>query len=162
MIIKSYIVTFNFPAIITNCCNNFGPFQHKEKLIPKTIECCINKKTIPIYGKGKQIREWIYVQDHVDAILHILIFGKIGQSYNIGSGFEIENIKLVKQICRIYNKLSKSSFNTTQLIKYVQDRPGHDFRYALSSKKIKNLKWKNKYNFEISLTRTILWYMNNI
>tara|TARA_B100000989_G_scaffold172464_1_gene129259 strand:- start:14994 stop:15989 length:996 start_codon:yes stop_codon:yes gene_type:complete len=161
-LVKSWFHTYNLPVFVSHCSNNFGPFQHKEKLIPKTIECCINKKTIPIYGKGKQIREWIYVQDHVEAILHILKFGKIGQSYNIGSGFEIENINLVKQICRIYNELSKSSFNTVKLIKFVQDRPGHDFRYSLNSKKIKNLKWNNKYNFEISLTRTIIWYMNNI
>ncbi len=161
-LVRSWFYTYNLPIFISHCSNNFGPFQHKEKLIPKTIENCIRKKIIPIYGNGKQIREWIYVQDHIDAILHILDYGVIGENYNIGSGYETENIILVKKICNIYNSLSHTSFDAKKLIKYVKDRPGHDFRYALNSKKIKTLGWKKKYNFDTSLLKTIIWYMNNI
>ena len=161
LLVKSWFLTYNLPIFISHCSNNYGPYQNKEKLIPKTIYNCINKKNIPIYGNGKQIREWIYVQDHVDAIIHILKFGKIGESYNIGSGYEIENIILVKKICAMYNKISNSSFDSTLLIKFVKDRPGHDFRYSLNTTKINKIGWKKKYDFEKYLLKTVLWYMEN-
>lgn len=162
LLVKSWKLTYNLPTLISHCSNNYGPFQNKEKLIPKTIYSCINKNNIPIYGNGKQIREWIFVEDHVDAILHLLKFGKIGETYNIGSNYEIENIKLVKKICSIYKKLSKSSYDYKSLIKFVKDRPGHDFRYALNTKKLKKIGWKSKFNFEKSLSNTISWYIDRL
>ena len=160
--VKSWKHTYNLPILISRCSNNYGPYQNKEKLIPKTIYSCIKKKNIPIYGTGKQIREWIFVEDHIDAIMHLLQFGKIGETYNIGSNYEIENIKLVQKICSIYKKLSKSSYDYKSLIKFVKDRPGHDFRYALNTKKINKIGWKSKFNFEKSLSHTISWYIDRL
>jgi dTDP-glucose 4,6-dehydratase len=161
-LVKSYIRTYNLPAIISNCSNNYGPKQFPEKLVPKLIFNILNNKPLPIYGKGLNSREWIYVEDHCRALELLSIKGKIGENYNIGSGSDLTNIELTKLILKIMkNKLYK--INSKVKIKFVKDRPGHDLRYALSSKKIKNkLKWKASTKIEVGLTKTIDWYINNI
>ena len=161
-LVKSYIRTYNLPAIISNCSNNYGPKQFPEKLVPKLIFNILNNKPLPIYGKGLNSREWIYVEDHCRALELLSIKGKIGENYNIGSGSNLTNIELTKLILKIMkNKLYK--INSKVKIKFVKDRPGHDLRYALSSKKIKNkLKWKASTKIEVGLTKTIDWYINNL
>jgi dTDP-glucose 4,6-dehydratase len=146
------------PAIITNCCNNFGPHQYPEKLIPKIIYKIINNQPIPIYDKGKNIREWIYVEDHCEALIKISKKGIIGENYNIGSGAVFNNIYITKKIISIFKKLNPK-LNKKIKINFIKDRPGHDFRYCLNSYKIKKkLDWKCKYNFETSIKKTIIWY----
>ncbi len=149
LILLSFIKTYKFPGIITRGCNNFGFYQHYEKLIPKIIKCCYYGKKIPIYDKGHQIREWIFVKDHCKIIKLISEKGKVGEIYNIGSGFRISNIKLTK---KIINYMSKKNLSQKKiglnLIQYVKDRPGHDFKYALNTNKIfKKFKIKIKKNF---------------
>ena len=159
-LVYSYIRTFKIPAIITNCSNNYGPRQHPEKLIPKLIYNILNNKNLPIYGKGKNSREWIYVDDHCEALIKIFKKGKIGNFYNIGSNLNLNNIK----ISELLIKIAKSKFNIGKnvAIKFVKDRPGHDIRYALNSNKlIKNLKWKPKVNINNGLNKTFDWYLNN-
>jgi dTDP-glucose 4,6-dehydratase len=160
-LVKSYIRTYNFPAIISNCSNNYGPRQFPEKLIPKIIFNVINKKPLPIYGKGLNSREWIYVEDHCKALEILSTKGKVGENYNIGSNVNLTNIKLTKLILKIMkSKLSK--IDKKVKIKFVKDRPGHDVRYALNSKKIKKqLKWKIDTKIHEGLTKTIEWYINN-
>ena len=160
LLIKSYIRTYKIPAIITNCCNNFGPNQYPEKLIPTIIYNIINKKPIPIYGKGENVREWIYVKDHCNALIKISEKGKIGENYNIGSGIVLNNIQIAKKIISSFKKINQSN-NIKSLINLVKDRPGHDLRYCLDSSKIKNkLKWKCKSSFEETINETIIWYIN--
>ena len=159
-LIKSYIRTYKIPAIITNCCNNFGPNQYAEKLIPTIIYNILNKKHIPIYGKGKNIREWIYVKDHCDAIVKIAEKGICGENYNIGSGTVLNNIQIAKKIISTFKKITFSE-NIESKIHLVKDRPGHDMRYCLDSSKIKNkLKWKFKSSFDQRIDETIIWYIN--
>ena len=160
-LIKSFVRTYKLPAIITNCSNNYGPNQFPEKLIPKIIYNIIKNKPLPIYGKGKNSREWIYVQDHCEALLKVFLKGKIGEKYNIGSNENIKNINLAKKLLQI----AKENFllNGKKVkIKFVKDRPGHDFIYALNSKKIyKELKWRSKTNLKEGLKHTFFWYLNN-
>ena len=159
-LVYSYIRTFKIPAIITNCSNNYGPRQHPEKLIPKLIYNIFNNKNLPIYGKGLNSREWIYVDDHCEALVKIFEKGKIGNFYNIGSNLNLNNIKISKLLI----KIAKIKFNVGRnvKIKYVKDRPGHDIRYALNSNKlIKNLKWKPKINIINGLRKTFDWYLKN-
>jgi dTDP-glucose 4,6-dehydratase len=159
LLIKSYVRTYKVPAIITNCCNNFGPNQYLEKLIPKIIYKIINKKPIPIYGNGKNIREWIYVEDHCNALIKISKSGKIGETYNIGSGYIFNNIQIVKKIISVFKKKKNPFLYNSIKINLVKDRPGHDFRYCLNSSKIKNkLKWKCDINFDQGIKKTINWY----
>ena len=162
MIARSFYKTYDFPIYITNCTNNYGPFQHPEKIIPLTIQKCINKEKIPIYGNGKQIRDWIHVDDHCDGIIKIIDKGKKGESYNIGSNNEITNLDLVKKICQTFQKIDKSNFDYKNLISFVADRPGHDKRYSIDSSKIsKSLGWQPKIRFSEGLHETIKWYINN-
>jgi len=155
LLIRSYFTTYNTNSIITRCTNNFGPRQFPEKLIPKVILLAEKNKNIPIYGNGKNIRDWIFVSDHCDAIIKIFEKGKSGESYNIAGHSEVNNNTIVKLILKNMNKSQK-------LIKYVKDRPGHDFRYSLNSSKIENkLKWKPKNEFELGLEKTIEWYLKN-
>ena len=155
LLIKSYITTFGSDVIITRCTNNFGPRQFIEKLIPKTIILANQNKKIPIYGNGKNIREWIYVDDHCEAVSLALFNGKSGESYNISAGNEMDNLTIVRKILDIMNK-------SEDLIEFVDDRPGHDFRYSMNSKKISNeLGWKTKSNFNENLKTTIEWYLEN-
>ena len=160
-LVKSYIRTYNFPAIISNCSNNYGPRQFPEKLIPKLIFNILNNKPLPIYGKGLNSREWIYVDDHCKALETLANKGKIGENYNIGSNFNLTNLQLSKLILKLMKK-KLSKINSKVKIQFVKDRPGHDVRYALDSKKIeKRLNWKAKVNIEVGLSKTIDWYIIN-
>jgi dTDP-glucose 4,6-dehydratase len=160
LLIKSYIRTYNLPAVITNCCNNYGPNQYPEKLIPTIIYKIIRNETIPIYGNGKNVREWMHVNDHCEALIKIAIKGKIGESYNIGSGVKIQNIELMNKIISIFKKINTNQKNKINF-HFVKDRPGHDFRYSLNSSKLKTeLKWKCKINFNEGLKDTINWYID--
>jgi len=162
LLVRSWNKTFSIPTIITNCCNNFGPWQFPEKLIPVVIYKCLNKKNIPIYGRGTNIREWMHVQDHVANLLKILNKGKIGESYNIGSGFEINNIDLTYKICKILDELIPYKHSYSKFITLVKDRAGHDFRYAINSNKIKKvINFKIKNNFDQDLRNTLIWYLDN-
>ena len=159
-LINSYVNTYNLKAIITNCCNNYGPKQNPEKFIPKIISCILNKKKIPVYGKGINSREWIYVEDHCKALHKVYLKGKIGENYNIGSNLNLKNIDLVKKI--IFIGKQKNILDKKSKVKFVKDRPGHDLRYALNSKKIRSkLKWSNSVNIKEGLIKTINWYENN-
>jgi dTDP-glucose 4,6-dehydratase len=160
LLIKSYVRTYKIPAIITNCCNNFGPNQYPEKLIPTVIYNILNHKPIPIYGKGENIREWIYVKDHCNALIKIAQKGVIGENYNIGSGTVLNNIEIAEIIISVLKKMNHNQ-NIKSKIQLVKDRPGHDLRYCLDSSKIKNkLKWKCKSNFNQRINETITWYIN--
>ena len=160
LLIKSYVRTYKIPAIITNCCNNYGPNQYPEKLIPTIIYKIINQKPIPIYGNGKNIREWIYVEDHCNALIEISEKGILGENYNIGSGIELNNIEITKKIISCFKEIDINLANKAKFI-FVKDRPGHDLRYSLNSSKIKNnLKWDCKYKFDEGIKKTILWYVN--
>jgi dTDP-glucose 4,6-dehydratase len=160
LLIKSYIRTYKIPAIITNCCNNFGPNQYPEKLIPTIIYNILNHKPIPIYGKGENVREWIYVKDHCNALIKIAQKGVMGENYNIGSGTVLNNIEIAKKIISFFKKMNYNQ-NITSKIHLVKDRPGHDLRYCLNSSKIKNkLKWKCESNFNQRINETIAWYKN--
>jgi len=155
LLINSYFTTFNSDVIITRCTNNYGPRQFAEKLVPKTIILAYHNKKIPIYGNGKNIRDWIYVDDHCDAVLSALHHGKSGESYNISANNEIDNLTIVRKILEIMNK-------PETLIEFVEDRPGHDLRYSLDSTKISDqLGWKVKLSFEEGLEKTVQWYLDN-
>jgi dTDP-glucose 4,6-dehydratase len=153
--VKSYFHTYGLPILVTNCSNNFGPFQFPEKLIPLTIYNLLNNKPVPIYGDGKNIRDWLYVKDHCEAIKNVLNKGIIGQTYNIGGNNEYRNIDIVKKICDILSEQKPfSDKNYYDLIKFVDDRPGHDRRYAINNKKItQDTGWKPKKNFDESLKK---------
>ena len=155
LLINSYFTTFNSDVVITRCTNNYGPRQFAEKLIPKTIILAYHNKKIPIYGNGKNVRDWIYVEDHCDAVLSTLNHGKSGESYNVSANNEIDNITIVRKILEIMNK-------PEDLIEFVEDRPGHDLRYSLDSTKISDqLEWKVKSSFEEGLEKTVQWYLDN-
>tara|TARA_B100000029_G_scaffold385667_1_gene381367 strand:+ start:496 stop:1542 length:1047 start_codon:yes stop_codon:yes gene_type:complete len=163
-LVFSWFKTYNFPAIITNCSNNYGPFQFPEKLIPLVIISCLNEKKIPLYGDGMNIRDWIYVEDHCNAIDQILIKGKIGNRYNIGSDNQLKNIDIIKIICNIMDDRVKRKNNLRylDLLEFVKDRPGHDFRYAIDNTKIKeHIGWNPSISFEEGILRTIDWYLDN-
>ena len=159
-LVYSYVRTYNIPAMITNCSNNYGPKQHPEKLIPKLIYNIIKNKNLPIYGNGKNSREWIYVEDHCNALIEIFKKGKIGEFYNIGSNVDLNNIEISKNLINISKKIIRLGNNVK--IKFIKDRPGHDLRYALNSNKIrKKLKWKPKTSFKKGIELTFNWYLRN-
>jgi len=159
-LVYSYIRTYKIPAIISNCSNNYGPKQHPEKLIPKLIYNIINNKELPIYGKGKNSREWLHVKDHCMALFKVFEKGKIGEFYNIGSNKNLNNIQITKALIKIAKNFIAIGHRVK--IKYIADRPGHDQRYALNSNKIKKkLKWKPQIKFDNGLKETFLWYLNN-
>ena len=148
------------PAIVTNCSNNYGPKQHPEKLIPKLIYNILNNKPLPVYGKGTNSREWIFVKDHCEALLKVFQRGKIGEFYNIGSNKNLNNLEVCRNLLNVSKKITKIGRNVK--IKFVKDRPGHDIRYALNSNKIKrDLKWKPKISFNKGIKLTFEWYKNN-
>jgi len=160
LLIKSYIRTYKIAAIITNCCNNYGPNQYPEKLIPTIIYKIINNEPIPIYGKGTNIREWIHVEDHCRALIKISNKGILGENYNIGSGVELNNIEIVKKVISSFKEININLANKAKFI-FIQDRPGHDLRYSLNSSKIKKqLKWNCKYNFDKEIKKIIIWYID--
>ena len=155
LLINSYCVTYSSDVIITRCTNNYGPRQFAEKLIPKTIILAHRDQKIPIYGKGRNIRDWIHVDDHCNGILSLLLDGKAGQSYNISGNNEVDNTTIVKRILDVMGK-------SEDLIEYVEDRPGHDFRYSMSSNKIsKEYGWKPKMSFGEGIEMTVEWYLNH-
>ena len=155
LLINSYVKTYGVDAVITRCTNNYGPRQFNEKLIPKTIGLCDENKKIPVYGTGTSIRDWIHVEDHCKAIMLVLEKGKSGESYNISSSNEVDNLTLVTKILEILNKSKEN-------IQFVEDRPGEDTRYSLDSTKIyEELGWKPKINFDEGLEKTIQWYVSN-
>ena len=166
-LVRAWNRTYGLPTIITNCSNNYGPYQFPEKLIPLTIFKAINKKPIPIYGNGKQIRDWIYVDDHARALYLLALKAKSGHTYNIGSNCEKKNIQVVYEICDILDRLLPNNLKKNEsyknFITYVSDRPGHDFRYAINASKIKKeFNWKPKETFETGLFKTVKWYLDNI
>ena len=166
-LVRAWYRSFGLPVLITNCSNNYGPFQFPEKLIPHVILSAINGKKIPIYGDGTQIRDWLYVQDHISALMDVALKGIIGETYNIGGNNEIQNIEVVKKICAILDKEIPEKLNDissfSELITYVEDRPGHDVRYAIDSTKIKNnLGWSPKEHFESGIFKTVQWYLENL
>ena len=159
-LVSSYVRTYKIPAMVTNCSNNYGPKQHPEKLIPKLIYNILNNKPLPIYGKGTNSREWIYVKDHCEALLKVFTKGKIGEFYNIGSNKNLNNLQVSKSL--IYTSKSITKIGKKVKIIFVKDRPGHDIRYALNSNKIKlKLGWKPKTNFRQGIKLTFDWYFKN-
>ena len=161
LLYTSFVRTYKLPAIISNCCNNYGPNQFPEKLIPKLIYNILNNIPLPIYGVGKNSREWMHVYDHCEALLKIFNKGKIGESYNVGSNQNIQNIDVAKKLLFILKNNSIIIGNKVKII-FVKDRPGHDFRYALNSNKIlKKLRWKAKISLHEGLSQTLDWYINN-
>ena len=159
-LVSSYVRTYGLPAIVTNCSNNYGPKQHPEKLIPKLIYNILNNKPLPIYGKGKNSREWIYVKDHCEALIKVFLKGKIGEFYNIGSNKNMNNLQVTKELLKNSKKLI--NLGNKVKINFVKDRPGHDIRYALNSDKIKRkIAWKPKTNFSKGIKLTLDWYFKN-
>lgn len=162
---KAYYRTYGLPVIVTNCSNNYGPYQFPEKLIPLMIMNILEEKPLPVYGDGKNVRDWLYVIDHCDAVLNVFENGKAGETYNIGGNSEKENIEIVNILCDIMDKKlgrdgKKKSRN---LIRFVEDRPGHDWRYAIDASKIKReLGWEPSFSFDSALEKTVDWYMKNL
>lgn len=163
MLVRSYFHTYGMPVVTTNCSNNYGPHQHDEKLIPTIIRKAIQEESIPIYGKGTNIRDWLFVLDHCKGIKLALAEGKLGETYNIGGKNERQNLYIAQSICKtldeIHPRKNKESYKS--LIKFVKDRPGHDFRYAIDASKIEDeLGWQAQENFESGIEKTIQWYLN--
>ena len=162
-LVRAYYHTFGIPVVVSNCSNNYGPNQFPEKLIPLAINNIINEKTVPVYGKGENIRDWLYVEDHAAAIDHIFHQGQSGETYNIGGKNEWKNIDLIKLLCQIMDdKLGRAKGESSKLITYVKDRAGHDLRYAIDSSKIeKKLGWQPSITFEQGLAKTVDWYLEH-
>ena len=163
-LVRAWHRTFGLPVTISNCSNNYGPYQFPEKLIPLMILNCLAEKPLPVYGTGENVRDWLYVQDHCDAINMVLQKGIIGETYNVGGNNEIPNIQIVRDICTILDEVkpAESGNSYHQLITFVKDRPGHDFRYAIDSTKIKqDLGWQPHETFQSGLRKTINWYLDN-
>ncbi len=162
-LVRAYFHTYGLPITITNCSNNYGPYQFPEKLIPLVILNALQNKPLPIYGDGKQIRDWLYVEDHCEAIYRVLLDGKPGETYNVGGGNQPYNIDLVNEICSILDELRPASVSYATLITHVTDRPGHDRRYAMDISKIKKeLGWQPRYDIESGLHATVEWYLANL
>ncbi len=161
--VRAFYHTYNLPVIISNCSNNYGPFHFPEKLIPLCINNILNKKSLPIYGKGENVRDWLFVEDHVSAIDVIFHNGKIGETYNIGGHNEWKNIDIIKELCcQMDEKLGREKGTSETLVTFVKDRAGHDMRYAIDATKLKNeLGWKPSLQFEEGLSKTIDWYLQN-
>lgn len=165
-LVRSWGKTYDFPYVISNCSNNFGPYQFPEKLIPLILIKAIHGESLPVYGNGNQIRDWLYVDDHVSALYKVLTEADDSQTFNIGANNELQNIEVVRKICSILDELiekkPKNIEKFSELIEFVDDRPGHDFRYAINNTKIKqDLKWEPKETFDSGLKKTILWYLDN-
>ncbi len=162
-LVNSWQHTFGLPTLTTNCSNNYGPWQYPEKLIPKIIINALNNLKIPIYGNGENIRDWIFVEDHAEALIQVITRGKIGEKYCIGGNQEKTNVQIAKIICSYLDRIYPSNKSYEQLITFVNDRKGHDFRYAIDTTKItKELNWKPRYKLKDGLELTINWYLNNL
>ncbi|MBD1858968.1 MULTISPECIES: dTDP-glucose 4,6-dehydratase [Leptolyngbya] len=162
-LVRAYYHTYGLPTLTTNCSNNYGPRQFPEKLIPLIILNALNRKPLPIYGDGQNIRDWLYVDDHCDALYQVLQYGRPGETYNIGGNNEQTNLAVVNQICLVLDQLApKANFQHAELITFVKDRPGHDRRYAIDNSKIqRELGWEPKESFASGLLKTIQWYLNH-
>lgn len=165
-LVRAWQRTFGLPTLITNCSNNYGPYQFPEKLIPLIVLNALEGKDLPIYGNGKQIRDWLYVDDHARALLHVALTGEVGKTYNIGGHNELQNIDVVKIVCGILDELAPSKLDGVdqyeQLITYVTDRAGHDVRYAIDASKIaQELGWRPDETFETGIRKTVQWYLEN-
>lgn len=163
-LVRAYYRTYGLPVTITNCSNNYGPYQFPEKLVPLMILNAIENKPLPVYGTGQNVRDWLYVEDHCEAIWTVIQKGKRGQTYNIGGNNEWKNIDIVNTICEVLaDELGKNTQDFKKLITFVKDRPGHDLRYAIDATKIKNeLDWQPKETFQTGIRKTIRWYLNNV
>lgn len=162
-LVRSYYHTYGLPVVTTNCSNNYGPNQHKEKLIPTIIRKAIAGEPIPIYGDGKNVRDWLYVLDHCKGIKLAVDLGKLGETYNIGGNNERDNLYIARAICALLDELRPKKTSYRDQIAFVTDRPGHDFRYAIDASKIeKELAWKAEENFESGILKTVSWYLNNM
>ena len=162
-LVRAWHHTFELPTLISNCTNNYGPHQHQEKLIPLIITNALENKNLPIYGDGKNIRDWLYVEDHCEAIIKILEKGKPGETYNIGGSCEKNNLEVVSEICKILDSIKPKQDGSSykEQIEFVKDRPGHDFRYCLDTSKIKkDFNWKPKESFSSGLEKTVQWYLD--
>ncbi|CAM4285193.1 dTDP-glucose 4,6-dehydratase [Pseudoalteromonas ostreae] len=161
-LVRAWLRTYGFPTIVTNCSNNYGPYHFPEKLIPLVILNALEGKDLPVYGKGDQIRDWLYVEDHARALYKVVTEGKVGETYNIGGHNEKQNIEVVKTICSILDQLVPKKSAYAEQITFVSDRPGHDRRYAIDSSKIaKELNWSPIETFETGLRKTVQWYLDN-
>ncbi|HWA61310.1 MAG TPA: dTDP-glucose 4,6-dehydratase [Caulobacteraceae bacterium] len=162
MLVRAWSRTFGFPAVITNTSNNYGPFQHPEKLIPTVILNGLEGRAIPVYGSGAQVRDWLYVEDHAEALLRVLTRGRTGETYCIGGQSEYSNFDIVRILCSVLDRVRPKAFPHSDLIRFVPDRPGHDFRYAISNAKIEgDLGWRPAVDLESGLARTVRWYLDN-
>jgi dTDP-glucose 4,6-dehydratase len=162
-LVRAWIRTYGFPAMVTNCSNNYGPYHFPEKLVPIIILNALDGKPLPVYGKGNQIRDWLYVDDHAQALYKVATKGKPGETYNIGGHNEKQNIEVIETICDILQELVPNSISYRSLITYVQDRPGHDRRYAIDASKIqRELGWQPKETFESGIRKTVNWYLENM
>ncbi|CRN04909.1 dTDP-glucose 4,6-dehydratase [Pseudomonas sp. URMO17WK12:I11] len=163
-LVRAWARTYGLPTLVTNCSNNYGPFHFPEKLIPLVILNALEGKPLPIYGKGDQIRDWLYVEDHARALYKVVTEGKVGETYNIGGHNEKQNIEVVRTVCSLLDELRPDSefIPHAELLTYVRDRPGHDLRYAIDASKIKReLGWTPEETFESGIRKTVLWYLNN-
>ena len=163
-LVRAWVHTYGLPAIITNCSNNYGPYQFPEKLIPLMIANALQGKSLPVYGDGQQVRDWLYVGDHASALRTVLERGRVGETYNVGGGNQRSNLEVVKTVCALLDELvPESKFKPhLQLVKYVTDRPGHDRRYAIDARKLEaELGWRAQESFETGLRKTVEWYLRN-
>jgi dTDP-glucose 4,6-dehydratase len=163
-LVRAWVHTYGLPAIITNCSNNYGPYQFPEKLIPLMIANALQGKSLPLYGDGQQVRDWLYVGDHASALRTVLERGRVGETYNVGGGNQRSNLEVVKTVCALLDELvPESKFKPhLQLVKYVTDRPGHDRRYAIDARKLEGeLGWRAQESFETGLRKTVEWYLRN-
>ena len=163
MLVRAYHHTYGLPTVITNCSNNYGPYQFPEKLIPVVIQSVMARKPVPVYGDGMNVRDWLYVRDHAEALWQVLTRGRLGETYNIGGHNEWANIRIVELICDLIDELSpRLGGNSRKLITFVKDRPGHDRRYAIDASKIqKDLGWVPAHKFEQGIRETVQWYLDN-
>lgn len=161
-LVRAWGTTYNLPVVLSNCCNNYGPYQFPEKFIPVVILRALAGDPIPIYGKGENVRDWLYVEDHADALLTVLEKGRLGQSYNIGGGNEVRNIDIVHKLCAVLDEIYPSHKPFADLVTFVEDRPGHDFRYAIDSTRVNTeLGWYPSVTLDEGLEKTVQWYLDN-
>ena len=161
-LVRAWGETYNLPVVLTNCSNNYGPYHFPEKLIPVTILNALSGKPLPVYGKGENIRDWLFVEDHANALLTVLQNGVVGETYNIGGENEVKNIDIVNMICALLDVKKPKNTSYTDQITFVPDRPGHDMRYAIDPTKIRNeLGWRPSVTLEEGLECTVAWYLNN-
>ncbi|MBI2924468.1 MAG: dTDP-glucose 4,6-dehydratase [Verrucomicrobia bacterium] len=162
-LVRAYHHTYGLPTVITNCSNNYGPYQYPEKLIPVVIQSVLARRPVPVYGNGMNVRDWLYVRDHAEALWQVLSHGQLGETYNIGGNNEWPNLRIVESICDLIDEFRPDlGGQSRQLITFVKDRPGHDWRYAIDATKIKReLGWKPAYTFERGLRETVQWYLEH-